>query len=102
MVQGIVMKNGNIILTSNIEKIVPEDYNDPDLEISYPYLIEKIAITNSTILKSYLGDYTNQYVFSFRSEDILTLFSPKEHLIEDYKKQIGLVEQLELNVEESN
>lgn len=102
MIQGIVMKNGNIILTSNIEKIVPEDYNDPDLEITDPYLVEKISITNSLMIKAYLKDYTNQSIFSFRSEDILTLFSPKENLIEEYKKLTGVVEQLELSMEEPN
>jgi hypothetical protein len=100
MIQGIVMKNGNIFITSNIEKIVPDDYNDPDLEITQPHLVEKVNITNSITLKPFLGDYTNQTIFSFRTEDVLTLFSPTESLIEEYKQKTGVQEQLELKIEE--
>lgn len=94
------MKNGNVFLTSNIEKIVPDDYNDPDLEITQPYLVERVKLTNSLIIKPFLEDYTNQTIFSFRTEDILTLFSPTESLIDEYKTETGVQEQLELEIQE--
>lgn len=100
MVQGIILKNNNILLSSNIEKIVPDDYNDPDLEVSNPYIVEKVQITNSLVIKPYLGEYTEQTIFSLRSEDILTVFTPRFNLVEEYKKQTGVEEQLELNIEE--
>lgn len=100
MVQGIVLKNNDVILTSNIEKIVPDDYNDPDLEITIPYIVQSVKITNSLMLKPFLGDYTNQKIFSLRSEDVLTAFTPNEYLIEEYKKVTGVEEQLEMNMEE--
>jgi len=103
MVQGIVLKNNDILLTSNIEKIVPDDYNDPDLELTVPYVVQLVKLTNGLILKPFLGDYTNQKVFSLRSEDVLTMFTPNEYLIEEYKKLTGVEEQLELSVgEEEN
>lgn len=98
MIQGIVMKNRDVILSSKLEKIVPDDYNDPDLEISDPYVVKK-TITNSLFLEKYLGDYTNQNVFSLRTEDILTAFSPKDSLVEEYKKNTNVQEQLELDIE---
>jgi len=100
MIQGIVMKTGEVFLSSNIEKIVPEDYNNPDLEVTQPYVLEKIPLTGSINIKPYLEGFTSQTVFSFRTDDVLTLFSPEENIIEEYKKQTGVVEQLELNVEE--
>lgn len=103
MVQGIVLKNNDILLTSNIEKIVPDDYNDPDLELTVPYVVQLVKLTNGLILKPFLGDYTNQKTFSLRSEDVLTMFTPNEYLIEEYKKLTGVEEQLELSVgEEEN
>lgn len=98
MVQGIIFKNKDIILTSNIEKIVPDDYNDPDLEILDPYLVQIVSITGSLVIKPFLSDYTEQTTFSFRSEDILTMFTPKNNLVEEYKKATGVEEQLELDV----
>lgn len=99
MIQGIIMKNGDVLIASNITKIVPDDYNDPDLEFIEPYLLLK-TITDSVFIKPYLSDYTNQTIFSFRSEDILTMFSPKQQIVDEYKKMIGLEEQLELNVDD--
>jgi hypothetical protein len=49
-------------------------------------------------MKPYISEYSNQTIFSFRSDDILTMFSPKERLIDEYKKLNGLVEQLEPDV----
>lgn len=97
MIQGIVMKTGDILVASNITKIVPDDYNDPDLEIMNPYILLK-SIADSIFIKPYLSDYTNQLVFSIRSEDILTMFSPKERILDEYKKMTGEEEQLELNL----
>ena len=97
MIQGIVMKNRDIIITSSITKIAPDDYNDPDLEIIDPYLLLTTS-TDSVYIKPYLNDFSDQKVFSFRSEDALTMFSPKDNIIEEYKKNTGVQEQLELNV----
>lgn len=98
MIQGIVLKNGDIIISSKIEKIVPEDYNDPDLEVTEPYLV-KTNVANSVYIKPYLIEFTNQKIFSFRSEDILTAFTPRELLIEEYKKETKVEDQLELAIE---
>jgi hypothetical protein len=99
MIQGIILKIGDILITSEITKIVPDDYTDPDLELVAPYILLK-SVGDSIHIKPYLSDYTNQTVFSFRSEDILTMFSPKESLVERYKKLTGVEEQLELDVNE--
>lgn len=92
------MKNGDILISSKIEKIVPDDYNDPDLEVTEPYLV-KTNIVDSIYIKRYLEELTEQKVFSFRSDDILTAFSPREILIEEYKKKTKVEEQLELDIE---
>ena len=97
-IQGIVMKNGDVLISSKIEKIVPDDYNDPDLEVTEPYLV-KTNVVDSVYIKRYLGELTEQKIFSFRSDDILTAFSPKEILIEEYKKETKVGEQLELDIE---
>jgi hypothetical protein len=97
MFQGIILKKGDILITSKITKIVPDDYTDPDLELENPYILLK-SIADSIYMKPYISEYSNQTIFSFRSDDILTMFSPKERLINEYKKLIGLVEQLELDV----
>lgn len=99
MVQGIVLKNNDVLITSNIEKIVPDDYNDPDLDIEKPYILKSQITKNSYVIQPYLSEYTNQTTFSFRSEDILTMFTPNVYIIEEYKKQTGVEEQLELNIE---
>ncbi len=98
MVQGIIMKNKDILISLNIDKVVPDDYNDPDLEVTKPYILDR-TITNSVQIKPYLEEYTDQNIFSFRSEDILTMFTPKNNIVEQYKKLIGVEEQLELNIE---
>ena len=98
MFQGIILKKGDILITSKITKIVPDDYTDPDLELENPYILLK-SIADSIYMKPYISEYSNQTIFSFRSDDILTMFSPKERLINEYKKLIGLVEQLELDVD---
>lgn len=97
-IHGIVMKNGDILISPKVEKIVPDDYTDPDLEITEPYLVQTTAV-DSVYIKRYLGDFTEQKVFSFRRDDILTVFSPKEILIEEYKKETKVEEQLELDIE---
>lgn len=96
-ITGIIFKNGDIIVTSNITKIVPDDYNDPDIEISYPYKIEK-TVADSFYLTPYLGRYTNQLIFSFRSDDVFTFFNPNENIAEDYKRLTNAEEQLKLNI----
>jgi len=97
MFQGIILKKGDILITSKITKIVPDDYTDPDLELVNPYILLK-SIADNIYMKPYISEYSNQTIFSFRSDDILTMFSPKERLIDEYKKLNGLVEQLELDV----
>lgn len=97
MVQGIVLKNGDILITSKIEKVVPEDYNDPDLEISNPYKLE-LTLTKSVSMKPYLEEYSDQKIFSFRGDDILTMFSVKSRIEEEYKKITTPEEQLELDI----
>lgn len=97
MFQGIILKKGDILITSKITKIVPDDYTDPDLELVNPYILLK-SIADSIYMKPYISEYSNQTIFSFRSDDILTMFSPKERLIDEYKKLTGLGEQLELDV----
>ena len=98
MFQGIILKNGDILVSSNVEKIVPEDYNDPDIEISNPFSLS-LSITKSIVMNPYMGDYTEQKVFSFRSDDILTMFSPRSNIEDEYKKLTGVEEQLELNID---
>ena len=97
MFQGIILKKGDILITSKITKIVPDDYTDPDLELVNPYILLK-SIADNIYMKPYISDYSNQTIFSFRSDDILTMFSPKERLIDEYKKLTGVLEQLELDV----
>jgi hypothetical protein len=97
MYQGIILKKGDILITSKITKIVPDDYTDPDLELVNPYILLK-SIADNIYMKPYISEYSNQTIFSFRSDDILTMFSPKERLIDEYKKLTGLGEQLELDV----
>ena len=97
MYQGIILKKGDILITSKITKIVPDDYTDPDLELVNPYILLK-SIADNIYMKPYISDYSNQTIFSFRSDDILTMFSPKERLIDEYKKLTGVLEQLELDV----
>ena len=98
MYQGIILKKGDILITSKITKIVPDDYTDPDLELVNPYILLKY-IADNIYMKPYISEYSNQTIFSFRSDDILTMFSPKERLIDEYKKLTGLGEQLELDVD---
>ena len=98
MYQGIILKKGDILITSKITKIVPDDYTDPDLELVNPYILLK-SIADNIYMKPYISEYSNQTIFSFRSDDILTMFSPKERLIDEYKKLTGLVEQLEFDVD---
>jgi hypothetical protein len=97
MFQGIILKKGDILITSKITKIVPDDYTDPDLELVNPYILLK-SIADNIYMKPYISEYSNQTIFSFRSDDILTMFSPKERLIDEYKKLTGVLEQLELDV----
>lgn len=97
MFQGIILKKGDILITSKITKIVPDDYTDPDLELVNPYIVLK-SIADNIYMKPYISEYSNQTIFSFRSDDILTMFSPKERLIDEYKKLTGVDEQLELDV----
>ena len=97
MYQGIILKKGDILITSKITKIVPDDYTDPDLELVNPYILLK-SIADNIYMKPYISEYSNQTIFSFRSDDILTMFSPKERLIDEYKKLTGVLEQLELDV----
>lgn len=97
MAQGIVLKNGDILITSNIQKVVQEDYNDPDLEITNPYKLE-LSITKSVYMKPYLEEYTDQTIFSFRGDDILTMFSVKSNIEEEYKKNTQPEEQLSLDI----
>jgi hypothetical protein len=97
MFQGIILKKGDILITSKITKIVPDDYTDPDLELENPYILLK-SIADNIYMKPYISEYSNQIIFSFRSDDILTMFSPKERLIDEYKKLTGADEQLELDV----
>ena len=97
MYQGIILKKGDILITSKITKIVPDDYTDPDLELVNPYILLK-SIADNIYMKPYISEYSNQTIFSFRSDDILTMFSPKERLIDEYKKLTGVDEQLELDV----
>jgi hypothetical protein len=97
MFQGIILKKGDILITSKITKIVPDDYTDPDLELVNPYILLK-SIADNIYMKPYISEYSNQTIFSFRSDDILTMFSPKERLIDEYKKLTGFGEQLELDV----
>ena len=98
MFQGIILKKGDILITSKITKIVPDDYTDPDLELVNPYILLK-SIADNIYMKPYISEYSNQTIFSFRSDDILTMFSPKERLIDEYKKLTGVLEQLELDVD---
>ena len=97
MFQGIILKKGDILITSKITKIVPDDYTDPDLELVNPYILLK-SIADNIYMKPYISEYSNQTIFSFRSDDILTMFSPKERLIDEYRKLTGVLEQLELDV----
>lgn len=97
MVQGIVLKTGDILITSKIEKIVQEDYNDPDLDIENPYKL-KLSIANSVCMCPYLEEYTDQNIFSFRSDDIITMFSVKSYIEEEYIKNTQPEEQLSLEI----
>lgn len=102
MAQGIVLKNTDVLIVSNITKIVPEDYSDPDLELESPYYIKTriTDVVDSVRIEPYLNHYTDQTIISLRSEDILTMFTPKQSIVEEYKKAIGVEDQLELNIEE--
>jgi hypothetical protein len=97
MICGIVLKTGQKLLTSNINKVVPEDYNDPDLEISSPFEI-LLGVSNSPYLVRYLNNITEQTTFSFRTEDILTFFIPNLSLSDQYLKLNDIEPQLELDL----
>jgi hypothetical protein len=101
VINGIVLKTGEILIASEITKIVPDEYNDPDLEIINPYIMLK-TMADSVYIKPYLCEFTDQLTFSFRSDDILTLFSPKESLIEEYKNKTIKEEQLNIDLESEN
>lgn len=100
MVKGIVLKNGTILLTNNIEKIVPEDYNDPDLIISYPFELK--YLNSSLEMHPYLSNYTDQINFSIRSDDILTMFSPLDTVSNTYLDNVNLDDQLEMDLNDDN
>jgi hypothetical protein len=97
MIYGIVLKTGQKLLTANINKVVPEDYNDPDLEISFPFEVLS-GVTDSPYLIRYLNNITEQTSFSFRTEDILTFFIPNLNLSDQYLKLNDIEPQLELDI----
>lgn len=98
MSQGILMKNKDVLIVSTITKIVPDEFDDPDLEIVNPYVVKKTS-SNSIYIEPFLNLITDQTSFSLRSDDILTLFSPSENLIEEHKKATKVDEQLEFNID---
>jgi len=79
MIQAVVFKNGNILVSNNVIKVVAEDYDDPDFEMHFPY---KVDLGDK--LYPYLGVLTDQTVFSFKSNDIFTMFTPNEMLTKKY------------------
>jgi hypothetical protein len=102
MISGLYLKNGQKIVTSNIEKISADEYNDdPDLIVENPY---EILLGNPGCLDivRYLSEYTDQNVFSFRTEDVLTIFKPNADICKQYVIANGIEEQLELQIKVNN
>jgi hypothetical protein len=103
MIQGIVLKNNMVLIVSEIVKSIQEDYGGPDLDVSNPHIVEvkheDTPALKHIVIKPFLVDCTDQKVFSFRSDDVLTMFSPSLDLSEKYKSILGLNEQLELDVD---
>lgn len=97
MITGLYLKNGQIIITLNLEKISPEDYTEPDLLVEHPYEV-LMGISKIPYIDRYLSKYTDQNVFSFRSEDVLTVFKPNAELCKEYVIANGIEEQLELQL----
>lgn len=98
MIQGILLKNKDILIVSDITKVVPDDYTDPDLEITSPYVVKRTN-SNSIYIEPFLNLITEQTNFSLRSEDIFTLFTPTDNLIEEHKRATKVQEQLEFDME---
>jgi hypothetical protein len=101
MISGLYLKNGQKIIALNLEKISPDDYNDPDLVVENPYevLLEDSGCIN---IVRYLSDYTEQNIFSFRTEDVLTIFKPNPELCKQYNILNNIEEQLELTITSDN
>lgn len=61
MFQGIILKKGDILITSKITKIVPDDYTDPDLELVNPYILLK-SIADNIYMKPYISEIGRAHV----------------------------------------
>jgi hypothetical protein len=103
MISGIYLKNGQILISSKLEKISPEDYNDPDIVVENPYEVFSVLGKPECLdIGRYLSLYTEQSSFSFHSEDILTAFKPNSELCKKYVIANGMDEQLELQFTANN
>jgi hypothetical protein len=101
MLQGIVLTNGDVLLTEIVE--VMADLGEPNCRLVNPFIITNNQLGLIDIQK-YLNDFTEDSEFMILSDKILTIFEPKDSLkskyyslVEDTKK----VEKRESNLEEN-
>jgi hypothetical protein len=86
MIQGIILTNGLIILSEIME--IMADLGEPNCKLLNPVVVDKI-ITQETILKRYLIEYTNDTEFMISSDKIFTIFDPTDKLKEKYFAFMG-------------
>lgn len=97
MISGLHLKNGEKLIVLNLEEIEQEDYNYPNLLATKPYEVVR-SISGGLYITPYMNDYTDQDTFSFRTDDILTIFKPNDYLRKLYVIENGIEEQLELSL----
>lgn len=79
----IVLVN-DLILISQIDKVVVEDIGDPEYMLIEPFILD---VSNET-LYPWLVDCTLQNKFRIGSDKIITMAEPSATLLEKYQKLI--------------
>ena len=74
----LILLMNNIFLISEIEEVVA-DIGRPDCKLTNPYII-----TENEIAGPWLTEYTDDLDIMISSDKILTLFEPKQSLLDKY------------------
>lgn len=93
MVQGIILKDGTVLI-AQIEEIIV-DLGEPNCKLIDPYVYTE---DDETYVRWNIK-YTDQTQFMLNSDSILTIFTPREEDIKNYI-ELNQIENTELSSEE--
>lgn len=79
----ILVLTNNLILISKIEEVASE-LGEPDCKLIDPFIVNKTDLT----LSPWLSDVSDQNTYMIHSDKIITIFDPKQSLLEKYQSLI--------------